>query len=834
MPSDFSISDIVGENSVGNRQDMSEMGEIEEDPIDRVPYQSKHPLPKPAKYNGVGPKKFSSFREAYEDYAASMWGGETKRWKRGLEGLLDGHPLSLYLSYMNQGLSYETIMENLEGVFKGEVDPYMCRKLLELKLMKKGNDETWLIFLSRIGNLLCEIYPEISVGDKEVRMREILLQKFDNETAKQVVQTCMIRKDFTPTAVFDAVTSLDSIPLEIMGVNWINGEVLNMAINTNKWEGETVEKKHCLFCGSKLHYMGDCDQYAKLFKNFTHMAGGPTRDLGENEGFNIQGFENVYHYFRNEDYQGTKQQEYNNWNQESRAGDRGRGSWDRSSSEDRRRKYSQEQYRDSGQWNRDWNNGVQRSNGGEYGNWDKNYTWGNRDQGSWNRGYGQNRNGNERTNYNSGGDVNRGYRNWAGDSRSGNWDRGSWNKGYSEDRGRRYSPDRNRSSRHGNWERGQRGSVMQDKYVRDSGNEQSKPVRVVSGADNDTQQGNWEQGLMMVEDGWFEDPYLPEKGEWEEFVEGNNEFLNEMECSEEDYEWVLDETYVMQEPCQDDNKGECWSGISSEEACGTHDIVSEGGYIEKQEDREEMLSSGEGNTQNKQKVEVQDLINGDKEGIGSKGAVYMEDWGGLETIFYNKHKLETISEEGTELMDDLDIEGEENNGRVLSYYVDITIGDLTMKAFIDTGASMSVISEGVLARCSGVKIKETKTEIRGVGNVKLKVEGLAITDITIGKTKYKNETFAIVDSGVLPVEAILGLNFFKKNKIMLELGSGWLMGEEGQRVQLIPKYYRKVEKGASVFVAEDVCVPSLLLLGEIREDIFSSTSLINTVNLNQM
>ena len=423
MPSDFSISSILGENCVkkGNKMSLgpshsSEVGDLEGELLGPGPrYPSKHPLPKPAIFNGVGPKKFSYFREEYDDYASSMWGGDTKRWKRGLEQVLGGHPLSLYLSYMNQGWDYETIMDKLEGIFKGEMDPYMCRKLLELKLIKKENDETWLIFLSRVENLLTEIYPAISEEDKKVRMREILLQKFDNETAKQVVQMCMLQKDFSPQAVFDAATSLDSIPGEIMGLKGISDEVLNMAINTNKREEEKEKGgKSCLFCGKQSHYMVDCWSYAAAVRKYENMW------TGDNLGNNGIATNN-----------GT----YGSQNRESRR-------------PERRNSYNEEYRHDMGEYGR----GRQTYN--------RNYEQINR-----NRGYSPYKGGR----YEQRNPSNERYR--QEDRRYGREDRDRAGRyeGYSPNRYRNEGFRRN--DRGGHWqgqengERGQRGSVIQSRYT---------------------------------------------------------------------------------------------------------------------------------------------------------------------------------------------------------------------------------------------------------------------------------------------------------------------------------------------------------------------------------
>ena len=240
------------------------------------------PLPRPGKYKGVGPKKFARFKTQFEAYAESMWGEERQGWKVGLENLLEGYPLALYQSYMEQGLTYEEIVDKLSTIFKGETDPFLCRKLLKLKLLKRGGDEPWVVFLSRICNLLCEIYPGITEGDRDIRTREVLLQKMDNKTAEKMVNMCMLKGDFSPHAVFEVIKSLDSIPYEITAEGPSEDEINLANYDTKKGEMKYLsdDKKHCLYCGERTHYMCDCPKYSRLCQRCTTLEWGPRGDDG--------------------------------------------------------------------------------------------------------------------------------------------------------------------------------------------------------------------------------------------------------------------------------------------------------------------------------------------------------------------------------------------------------------------------------------------------------------------------------------------------------------------------------------------------------------------------
>ena len=200
--------DILGETSSSGVQ---EMGEENMQGGEMRSWRVNQPLPKPCRYRGLGAKKFENFRKNFEAYARSMWGANKEGWRIGLEAMLEGHPLALYQSYIEQDLSYDEIANRLGGIFRGESDPFLCRKLLKLRTISKGVDEPWIVFVSRCNNLLCEIYPDITEEDRQIRLREVVLQKMDSGVLEKVVQICMIKEDFSPETVFTAVNTLDSI-----------------------------------------------------------------------------------------------------------------------------------------------------------------------------------------------------------------------------------------------------------------------------------------------------------------------------------------------------------------------------------------------------------------------------------------------------------------------------------------------------------------------------------------------------------------------------------------------------------------------------------------------
>ena len=265
--------------AVGGLSGSVEIGDQEEQ-VNK--WKVAQPLPCPKPFDGKGPKKFRSFKTQYEAYASSMWLNNKEGWKLGLEKLLKGYPLALYLSYMEQGNSYDTIILKLEGAFKGENDPFKVHKLLKLKTMKRGVNESWGIFHKRIENILTEMYPSISEEDRAVRVREIFMQKIDNKTAEKIVNLCLIKNDFSPDRVYEAALSLDSIPREMVSLDETGSSESEDEVNMVKYDtigGKFKEDKHCLYCGKRDHYMADCPAYKNQCQRCTCLELGTREEI---------------------------------------------------------------------------------------------------------------------------------------------------------------------------------------------------------------------------------------------------------------------------------------------------------------------------------------------------------------------------------------------------------------------------------------------------------------------------------------------------------------------------------------------------------------------------
>ena len=247
-----------------------------------------------------------------------------------------------------------------------------------------------------------------------------------------------------------------------------------------------------------------------------------------------------------------------------------------------------------------------------------------------------------------------------------------------------------------------------------------------------------------------------------------------------------------------------------------------------------------------------------------------DTWEVLETVLYNKHRLEPIleeeetshltclgklleMEENGEIIENLgDIHSQESEipsgsvleedwtlgdsllfmmepieesilvmgDRVMSYFVEIKVGGRIVKALIDTGASVNVLTTAILAKCPNLNDSciEAHKVIKGIGNVRIQVEGILETNIQMGETDYTGVEFVILDSSKLPVDAVLGLNFLRINNICLDLGSG-ILSSNKEKIKLIPKRHQNIPRGITVRLAEDITIPEwcqMMLLGEIN------------------
>ena len=110
---------------------------------------------------------------------------------------------------------------------------------------------------------------------------------------------------------------------------------------------------------------------------------------------------------------------------------------------------------------------------------------------------------------------------------------------------------------------------------------------------------------------------------------------------------------------------------------------------------------------------------------------------------------------------------------ITSYFAEVLIGSVRIKALIDTGASCSVLSSSIVEASQELldSCVETIKSVRGVGNINIPMEATLRTKMRVGRTET-TLNFAVVESKSLPVTAILGNIFLSKYKFILDMGEG--------------------------------------------------------------
>ena len=149
-----------------------------------------------------------------------------------------------------------------------------------------------------------------------------------------------------------------------------------------------------------------------------------------------------------------------------------------------------------------------------------------------------------------------------------------------------------------------------------------------------------------------------------------------------------------------------------------------------------------------------------------------------------------------------------NKANLISYFVEITLGQVRLRALVDSGASCSVLSSAVLDRCQHLwkKCLDTEKTVKGVGNVAIPITATLNSDVGIEKIE-PNLNFAIVDANRLPVDAILGNNFLYEYSAIIDMGTGH-MTVGGDTIKMIPKYAKNKVVGYQAHTVTDVTIPA--------------------------
>ena len=105
----------------------------------------------------------------------------------------------------------------------------------------------------------------------------------------------------------------------------------------------------------------------------------------------------------------------------------------------------------------------------------------------------------------------------------------------------------------------------------------------------------------------------------------------------------------------------------------------------------------------------------------------------------------------------------ESFGRVVMLYIDCHVNNIPVKAFVDSGAQITLMSSKCAERCGIMRLLDRRyaTTLVGVGTSQA-LGRVHVCTIKIGNSFY-NSSFTIVDDD--RVEFLLGLDMLRKHQV---------------------------------------------------------------------